>query len=304
MFSKTVYSICYPQTQSIINSVLSQDLAHLYTHTYTNKQNDYHRDFFDSWKRFSKVNVDSFRYFYPTAGSSEAIREQIVYLHSQQKTLATFYGEYEGYMAIAKAVGMPYIQISRDNWRQEVKLLPDNCVFFLSEPSSIDGNAWRDFYDFLNTGITVYLDLTYYNSVNYSIDISNYTNIEGVFFSLSKVFGTYYHRIGGVVVKNENPLLYGNMWFKNILSMRIGCALMDNLDIYKINEENKKMQMLIVERLNQQGYNVQSSDVALLVTTQQNGSEWQKEYIRYNASKRLRLCITPLLEKEIRNEKY
>lgn len=304
MFSKTVYSICYPDTQNTINQVLAQDLSELYTHTYSKKQDVYHNDFFESWKKFSQLKFPTLTHFYPTAGSSEAIREQIVYLHSQKKTLAIFFGEYEGYAAIARAIGMPYVQINRQNWRQEVKSLCPNAVFFLSEPSALDGNVWEDFYDFLNTGLPIYLDLTYYNAVDYRIDIENYLNIEGIFFSLSKIFGTYYHRIGGVVLREENPLLYGNMWFKNILSMRIGQALMDTIDIGQLNAENKKRQLLVVQQLNADGHSVAASDVPLLVTTPQKSDQlWQKEFIRWEHSPILRLCITPILENLIRHEK-
>ena len=47
-----------------------------------------------------------------------------------------------------------------------------------------------------------------------------------VIFSLSKPFGVYYHRIGGVLTRAEVPTLRGHLWFKNLFSLHLGERLM------------------------------------------------------------------------------
>jgi hypothetical protein len=82
----------------------------------------------------------------------------------------------------------------------------------LSQPSAIDGNLWPGYGDFLqhmaerHPQVEVMLDLCYVGLLarDYAIEIG-YPNIVRLFFSLSKIFGVYYHRMGGVFSKREIP---------------------------------------------------------------------------------------------------
>ncbi len=224
----------------------NKHMSHMFEATWSKKQDSYHFEYKKSFENFcaDKINLTfhDFPNFYPTNGSSEAIREEICYLASQGKTIMVFEGEYEGYEMIAKAMSMETIKINRENWLAKMNVVlkekkVENLVFFLSEPSSIDGKKFDDFENFMSflekNHVACCLDIAYLGLVNkydYSI---NYSNIQTVFFSLSKIFGVYYHRIGGCYRKEPNPLLYGNMWFKNLYSMNYGQQLLESMNDHR-----------------------------------------------------------------------
>lgn len=318
--TRTVYSICYPQTQLVLAELMKNESIHeMYHETWTKKQDSLHLEFLDAWKNWVSprfdFNQEKLSHFYPTNGSSEAIREQIVYLHSQGKSLVVFDAEYEGYEAIANSVGMKVKKLTRFHNIEQVLsqmhiINPQEDIFFISQPSSIDGCWWKDFYRFMdataNKGIEVYLDVTYVGGSKQEsfFDVKKYSNLGGIFFSLSKVFGVYYHRIGGVLLQKPNPLLYGNMWFKNLLSMRYGTELMKaypigHLDDFLITSQQKSLNYL------QQQYNIRflPADVFLIANVVYNPSvyDWHKEFQRSEKNPYLRLCISPTLEKIIRS---
>lgn len=319
--TRTIYSVCYPPAKKTLeNLLLDTTLHNKYEETWTKKQDSYHHDFINTWKEWSasrlKFNHEKLSHFYPTNGSSEAIREQLALLYSQGKTLVVFDGEYEGYEAIANALGMPVKKINcfRNNsevWKDIELLNPKKDVFFLSEPSSIDGCCWKEIYKFLEItkklNLSVYLDLAYIGASRQQnqLDISKYDNIDGIFFSLSKVFGVYYHRIGGVLLKNANSLLYGNMWFKNILALEYGTKLMQDNPIGFFDQKLNILQKKAIEVLEEK-YNVKliPSDVFLIANVKYEPEihMWHKEFQRSNKSHLVRVCVSPTLEKIMRQE--
>lgn len=314
LLTKTIYSICYPQTQKCIDDFLKNpEIPSWYTHTWTKKQDVIHHDFIHTWKKWSHggVNVDwkDFPQFYPTAGSSEAIREQIVHLHSKGHCLVVFEGEYEGYEAMANAINMPLIKLKRKTDREslllELKRLDfSKDVLFLSQPSSIDGNFWSDYDFFMSQAqdLKTYVDLTYLGATQPKEKINLfYKNIEGIFFSLSKIFGVYYHRIGGVLLKSTNPLLYGNMWFKNILSIKLGQKILEDFPIYSNHEKMKMIQSQAIEKIRKE-YSVEivPSDVFIIGTMENKAQQWQKEFIRQPDENFIRICLSPIMEEILR----
>lgn len=320
-FTKTVYSIAYPKTKEIFNTIVNDKFTAIYEETWTKKQDNFHEELFTEWIKWSNPKVINdyslFKYQYPTAGSSEAIREQICYLNSLGKRLVVFDGEYEGYIAIANAINMPILKLNRFSGFQHLQkqLLYLNSkidVFFISQPSAISGCIWHDFNLFLQEteklNIPIYVDLTYVGACSQIEPINlHYSNIEGIFFSLSKIFGVYYHRIGGVFLKNQNPLLYGNMWFKNLLSIKYGIELLKNTKIGFMDMELKKIQKNICKNLSlEHNIDFTPTDVFLLCNVNYNPEKhlWQKDFQRCELNPKLRLCISPLIEKLLNNEKY
>ena len=97
----------------------------------------------------------------------------------------------------------------------------------MSQPSAIDGNAWEDFPQFLGAteqrGVEVAVDLAYVGAAADlpRLDLAS-PNVPHVFFSLSKVFGVFYHRAGGVLSRSPLLGLEGNKWFKNMFSLYLG----------------------------------------------------------------------------------
>lgn len=320
--SKTVYSLKLPQTQDIFNHIENNKIFNLFDKTYEKKQDLLDIEFKNNYLNWVKkgliFNDNNYPFFYFTAGSSEAIREQIIYLNTLNKKLIIFEGEYEGYEAIANAIKMPVIKIKRHNDLNLIKTdlqniinsnnKDNNYILFLSNPSSIDGCFYSDFYnlmdycDFLN--LKVYLDITYLGNAwqTFPLDIYDFNCIEGIFFSFSKIFGTYYNRIGGVFLKQENPLLYGNKWFKNLYSMYYGNKLMQNISFGQYFALLKQQQQIVCTDLSVK-YKIHfiPSDVFLLSTVVLNeiNYPWQKDFIRNKNSSLLRICITPALYKKL-----
>lgn len=314
--SKTVYSLCFPETKKVLESLWkeSDDLHDMYSETWTKKQDDYHLTFADTFKEWSKpslsVDWNDFPFFYPTNGASEAIREQIAYLSTKEnKRIFVFDGEYEGYEAIAESLKMPVVKIKRDKFTDYSKEFEQGGSFFISQPSSIDGNVWNEFNAFMSylstfDDVAVYVDTVYVGCINkeYSIYL-DFEIIKGVFFSLSKVFGVYYHRIGGVFLKEANPLLYGNMWFKNVFSMRYGEALMKQFDINYFPQKYKDQKLKTIQQLESTlKVKMRSSDALLLTTIEKEIFEHEKFLTRSKDSKDIRVCITPLLETLIKKD--
>jgi len=314
--SKTVYSLCFPETKKVLESLWkeSEGLHDMYSETWTKKQDDYHLSFAETFKEWSKpnlsVNWNDFPFFYPTNGASEAIREQLAYLSTKEnKRIFVFDGEYEGYEAIAQSLNMPVVKINRDNYMSYAKEFEQGGSFFISQPSSIDGNVWNDFNAFMSylstyDNVAVYIDTVYVGCINkdYSIYL-DFEIIKGVFFSLSKVFGVYYHRIGGVFLKEANPLLYGNMWFKNVFSMRYGEALMKQFDVNYFPKKYNEQKLKTIQQLElSMNVKISSSDALLLTTIERDTFEHDKFLTRHKESKKIRVCITPTLEPLIKKD--
>jgi histidinol-phosphate/aromatic aminotransferase/cobyric acid decarboxylase-like protein len=173
---------------------------------------------------------------YATNGSSEGIRESIwnlarvAHASNRPASLHVFVGEYEGYAAYARAAGVDVVTHDRAAW-SDVEHDPYSMHrWYVSQPSAIDGNVWADFPAFLRAmaarDIEVAVDLAYVGATEryLSIDVS-LPNVPYVFFSLSKVFGVFYHRVGGVLSRSPMLGLEGNKWFKNMFSLYLGTSL-------------------------------------------------------------------------------
>jgi hypothetical protein len=95
---------------------------------------------------------------------------------------------------------------------------------------------WADFGDFLAQleaelpDARVAVDLTYVGTVArpYELAVGS-PLVDTLFFSLSKVFGVYYHRVGGVLSRRPMPGIVGTRWFKNSFSLELGSELLAGL---------------------------------------------------------------------------
>ena len=312
---KGVISLIYPETTQIQTKLWKSNPLDLYTDSYLDKQDPYHIDFFHAWLKWSSPVLKLNRkltHFYPTAGSSEAIRDAICYIVCRslkdKKTykLHVFEGDYEGFRAYANAFNVPLVVHNRD---QVVNGLFSNVidvsagdVFMLSQPSSIDGNIWQNFSSFMtimekkHPQVQVMIDICYVGTIAgpYKINL-DYKNIQAVFFSLSKAFGVYYHRIGGVLSRSEIPSLNGNKWFKNIFSLKFGEALLKNHSVFELPQKYKKVQMQSLQGLIGQIPNLNPSDVVLLANKPalENRTPLETYLMRAN---NLRVCLTPKMD--------
>jgi hypothetical protein len=204
----------------------------LYERSYDDVQDAAHVVFLDAWRAWVSPLVSGlgeFRHAYVANGSSEAIRESVWSLastaHARGLTpqLHVFAGEYEGYAAYARAAGIAVMSHDRERWADE-RWYSAQAIhrWYISQPSAIDGKSWPSFPEFVAgmaaRGVGAAADQP-------AIDLS-LPNIRYVFFSLSKVFGLFYHRVGGTLSRSPMLGLEGNRWFKNMFSLYLGTSLM------------------------------------------------------------------------------
>lgn len=317
--SKTVYAMVTPEVEHIKMGVFGDngvgtsqnDYLDMFRHAWTGKQDAYHVDFFDKWHAWSAPVVDldraNFPFYYPCNGASEPIRHLIYKLAAQTRGLAKihiFNGEYEGYKAMAEAAGLEVVEWDRTDWQTKSGLINrvewnmgTSDLFFLSQPSAIDGNVWGEFNEFISRmpKNTVVADVTYVGAVPDTAITERFNlnadAIHSVIFSLSKPFGVYYDRIGGIFMREEDGGLFGNRWFKNLTSLAIGSKLLDAFSVFDIPFNLALSQNLMVQRVNAElGLNVKPSDVVILA----GGPAGDDELSSYlSRAGNIRICLTP-----------
>lgn len=319
--SKTVYALVTPETEKTKRAVLSEnETLEQCREAWTGKQDAYHEIFFDTWHEWAKPVVDLdrslFPFYYPTNGASEALRH-VIFNHAARlnHTIHVFEGEYEGYKAMGEAAGLIVKEHTRDGvegWatvfggrrnRIESRMGPRD-LFFISQPAAIDGMVWRDFNEFIASmpPNSVVVDLTYVgavpeNSIGWERFNMNAPAVHSVIFSLSKPFGAYYDRIGGIFTRKEDPGLFGNKWFKNLLSLRLGTRLMQNHDVfYMSNRCHHWQQDAVLDIGEKLGFRLRASDVYMLARGQGEGE--LAEYVRRTKNGDLRLCLTPFMARK------
>lgn len=327
--SKTVYALVTPQMEAIKATVFGdsgetrrEDYMDRFREAWTGKQDAYHEEFFDVWHEWSKpvIKLDRarFPFYYPTAGASEPIR-QIIFDHAANAwnptDIMVFEGEYEGYKAMAEAAGLGCIEVHRDDWKDAASDewgvwrngRDHDALFFISAPSAIDGNVWEHFNAFLASmpENSVVVDVTYVGAIGKGHERFNLNqkSVKAVVFSLSKPFGAYYDRIGGVFMREESLALFGNRWFKGLTGLAIGTRLMQLNDVFAMHRLYSPLQAIKTAEVgNALDIPLVPSDVFILA----NGPspEAYGEVGEYLArANTIRLCLTPGMDADIRAER-
>ncbi len=289
--STTVYSLVYPETRAVLDELWAARPHALYDAPWLSRQDAVHEEFFAEWARWSGLpDIGArFPHAYPTGGSSEAIRDAICLMAAQspKPRLVMLDGDYEGYPALASAYGVEVVRLRRGTWREDLRRITGPVEAFVSYPSSIDGNLWPDLPAFLAAFPgPVNLDLCYLGCTRapFPVDLSA-PSLQRVFFSLSKVYGVYYHRVGGVWSKTEMPGLWGNRWFKNLFSLQLGTALMRRFPKDALPARYAPVQAAVAAAYPHAA--LVPSDVVLLATAA-DGEPW---FTR--SSGVARYCLTP-----------
>ncbi len=333
--SLTVYSVVWPSTEALVRRCMideAESMLARHRQAFTKHQDALHGPFFDAWRAFARqavLGLDAFTETYPCAGSSEAIREIIRQAAWKQQALVVFDGEYEGYEAIATAQGTPVIRVPRQQWQTTLAQWKASGVpwgeggaqWWISQPSAIDGNAWEDFQAWLDAvaqlpGCEAWVDLTYVGRarLQQALDLRQAPAVAGVVFSLSKVMGAYYRRIGGCLSRQEVPGLWANRWFKNLDSLYLGQRWLEQAG--DALEEGRRYAQLQQQAMAQAlaamggeaawvqaGIAWKPSDVALLMHADPTKAAPAGQEPLWNACRRgqtqhasARLCLTPALE--------
>ena len=318
--SKAVYGLVFPETREMLDRIWAGRPHALFEESYTEMQDGANEVFLDAWKSWSSeaVTLPDLPHGYPTAGSSEAIRESIRDLGraagaaGRAAVMHTFIGEYEGYGAYAHAAGVSVLRHDRGRWRESMDdqaTAPGSNAhqrWYVSQPSAIDGNLWGGFDDFLRAmderRIEVAVDLAYVGAVGRAYRIAlDLRCVHTVFFSLSKVFGLFYHRVGGVFSRAPMLGLEGQRWFKNMLSLYTGTAMMDAHAVRALPTRYAAAQQKVCNDLTiRHGIALVPSDVLLLASAPIDPPRTDVWMHLDRGAGSLRFCLTPALDRMLR----
>lgn len=284
---------------------------------WTRKQDAVHDEYFDHWLDWASpvvsLDAEEFPMRYPTSGASEGIFKIMAEYAASccqrgvEPTVHVFEGEYEGFAAYAQSLRVRLVRQRRDDWHELPGCVDPDSLFWISQPSAIDGRVWRDFDAFVTLmgearpDVWIVPDLTYVGSVGcpFRIDLSG-ANIPACVFSHSKPFGGYYHRIGGVLSRRAFASLFGNKWFKNLQSLAWATEMMKRHGVFDLPRKYRSVQEAATRRVAEAlGVDtLQPADVMLLATAppDDSASPLLDEVIRGGGTDRvIRLCVTPLM---------
>ncbi|VIO66962.1 aminotransferase class I/II-fold pyridoxal phosphate-dependent enzyme [Bradyrhizobium ivorense] len=332
--SKTVYALVTPETEAAKQIILGNALDgpdaarrhHLeqFRDAWTGKQFAAHEAFIERWMAWAApvtaIDRSGFPWRYPTAGGSEALFHVIAAYGNRARSekfdpeVHVFAGEYEGYKAYAEACGITVVEHTRADWQTVGRSLPAIALFCLSQPSAIDGNVWPQANDFLALLATagdqprVLLDVTYVGSIAEppaARIAADSPAVLALAFSLSKPFGVYYDRIGGVLSRKAMPTLFGNQWFKNLTSLQLGTALLERHDVFDLPRRYRPIQCEAAVQIGRRlGLTLTPSDVSVLalVVADATTDRALAAFLRRPAGDidaPLRLCLTPAMAEMI-----
>jgi hypothetical protein len=332
--SKTVYALVTPETEAAKNFILGNcvdqpDAArsrHLeqFRDAWTGKQFAAHEAFLERWMTWAAplvaIDAAGFPWRYPTAGGSEALFHVIAGYGNRTRgqrfdpEIHIFAGEYEGYKAYAEACGIAVVEHARADWEAVARSMPATALFCLSQPSAIDGNVWPDanaFLALLAAGAgrpRVLLDVTYVGAIAEAPAAriaADAPAVQALVFSLSKPFGVYYDRIGGILCRDSLPSLFGNQWFKNLTSLQLGMALLERHDVFDLPRRYRSVQQEAALQIGRRlGLVLSPSDVGVLALANQEttGDSELAAFLRRPAgdpTATLRLCLTPAMAEMI-----
>jgi hypothetical protein len=315
---RTVYGIYYPETRRIVDEMWSERPHAWYERNYTQRQDTMHRGCLDRWRAWvAEAGVslgDAYPHDYPTAGANEAIHALLA-LHAARggRRVHVFAGEYEGYGHIATALGLEVSVHPREVGRYEPSIAAAACpgdVFWISQPSGIDGRLWSGFDRFRDwlvdgaPGVELYVDLTYVGAVTVEpkIDLRG-GSIAAVVWSLSKPFGVYYHRIGGMVSRKDVPTLRGHHWFKNLFSVKLGERLMGTFGVRELPLRYADRQEAAIDQAKIAGElpaDAQASDVVMLAHAPLPSVSGSADaFATFSRGPNLRFCLSPSIDRMI-----
>jgi hypothetical protein len=154
----------------------------------------------------------------------------------------------------------------------------------------------------------VLLDVTYVGSIAEPPSMriaADSPSVQALAFSLSKPFGVYYDRIGGVLCRQAMPSLFGNQWFKNLTSLQLGQTLLDRHDVFDLPRRYRPIQREAAARVGRNlGLLLSPCDVSVLAQVDANATTDRAlaAFLRRPAgdlNAALRLCLTPTMAEMI-----
>ena len=308
-----VYGLVFPETREALHHLWREQPDALFECAYDDRQDAAHSAFLSAWRAWVTPFVrglEGFGHQYVTNGSSESIRESVwsfaaaAHAAGLAPRLHVFAGEYEGYAAYARGAGITVVVHRRSEWDDPSAYTPDALHrWYVSQASAIDGNVWTDLGPFVSMlhdrRVEVAVDLAYLGAVPVQpvLDLS-LPNVIHVFFSLSKVFGVFYHRIGGMLSRQPLLGLEGNRWFKNTFSLYLGALLIEQTPSpTTLPARYRGIQRQVCQMLrDQHGIPLVASDVILLATSPAGDHP-----AAFRRGQGFRYCLTPAIDQLLRD---
>ena len=266
----TVYSYRHPETRQIIDSVLRSGFPHdvfLRATQPPGALDAFHEPIIERVLGFYRADVPGladFPHRYPTSGSEEGIREVMSALSEQGvRSIYVLRGDYEGYRAVAEQRGIRALEVDRTTDPRELAA----GIFFLSNPSAIDGNIVPNerILALAEAGHRIFYDLAYLGSTRpHTFDLSH-PSIFAAVISFSKSYGLFYDRIGFTLARHPVASLVGNKWFKGIFGLMIADAVVRTLAPGQLFATYRPVQESILGEIRQAtGLSLRPSDAFLL----------------------------------------
>ncbi len=312
LVTRTVYSLYYPETRQVVDALWAERPHALYERNYEKRQDAMHHGCLDGWRAWaSGAGVrfgDGLAHHYPTAGANEAIHALMAHQATHGGGRVHFFeGEYEGYSHVAAALSLPTVSHRREpaSWTRTLAELGPGDTFWVSQPSAIDGNLWPELDAFVSVversapRARIVVDLTYVGAVAAPLPIDlDRPSIAAAVWSLSKPFGVYYHRIGGLLSRGEVPSLHGHHWFKNLFSLALGERLMASFAPGELPARHAGQRAGALDRARTAGAvpaSAKASDVVLLAHAPAGDAGFEE----YRRGPGLRFCLTPAMDAAI-----
>src|SRR5262249_62233650 len=207
------------------------------------------------------------------------------------------------------AHGVNIVLHERDGYHESLSNVDAGDTIYSSPLSAVDGNLLRGYDPFMNwleahqPTVNVFVDLAYLGTVRDSSAriATHFKNIRGLFFSLSKAFGIFYQRIGGMFSDREWPSLYANrLWFKNLVNLTLGEELMRQFQPHALPAKYHPFQMAVVAGLRERfGPTVEPSDSILIAhqPAPEPLDPIQRDLCRTHRV--VRYCLTPDIDQSV-----
>jgi histidinol-phosphate/aromatic aminotransferase/cobyric acid decarboxylase-like protein len=300
----TVFSYRHPETRQIIDRLLGNGFPHdvfLRATQPPGALDAFHEPIIDRVLDFHGQSVPalaSFPHRYPTSGSEEGIREVMSLLREEGvRSIYVYRGDYEGYRAVAEQRGIQTVEVERG--ADPRGMAPG--VWFLSNPSAIDGNILpdEDVHPIAEAGHRLFYDLAYLGSTPpHRFDLSH-PSVFAVALSFSKTYGLFYDRVGFTLARQPIPSLVANKWFKSVFALLIADAVVGGLAPEQLHRTYRPIQEAIVNQIRHDtGLPLQPSDAFLLAhlsaaAAAQLESPQRELIARFRRADGYRFCLTP-----------
>lgn len=211
---------------------------------------------------------------YIVNGITEAL-DQTYILYNK---IGIFEGEY-GYHELA----LPHNRLTYN-------LEEADCII-ISHPFSADGMSSHEKLEYADTlGKPIVVDCAFFGiCMNQSFDFTKYKNIHSVAFSLSKVFGTGWHRVGMLYTKDSYPVKVTDRWnYHQLATAEKHYEMLLKVGPDDIPEYYRNSQLQICKR-----NKLEPSDTVIF------GIDYNKLYDKtFERGDVNRICISEILDKE------